>query len=133
MTKVSVVLFNGVFVSNADGSALRYLFSDLSTEDRALLGKATSMRIAVQTRSRTSTARLVIRFYETSGPRRPTALGAGYQPFFTSANIDTASPVPMNITGPFCDNVDFALDVSDSGAAALQSWDGVITVVLFFH
>jgi hypothetical protein len=133
MTKVPFVLFNGVFISNADGSALRYLFSDLSNEDRALLGKATSMRIAVQTRSRTGTARLVIRFYETSGPRRPTALGTGYQPFFTSPNIDTSTPVPMNITGPFCDNVDFALDVSDSGAAALQSWDGVITVVLFFN
>ncbi len=133
MTKVSFTLFNGVFISNSDGTALRYLFSDISNEDRALLGKSTGMRVAVQTRSRTGGTRLVIRMFETAGPRKPTSLGAGYPAFFTSANLDTAAPSPMNITGPYCDNVDFALDVSDIGAAALQSWDGIITVVLFFN
>lgn len=127
--KSSVVVFDGTYTSNADGTAARYLVTDTIREG---LGQASSLRLAIQTSSRSANARLKFRLFETSGPRRPTALGANYAAFFTSADITAAAPQPIQISGPFADNVDLALDVSASTGSAEEQWTGTVYIVRYF-
>ncbi|MCK6507490.1 hypothetical protein L6R53_29680 [Myxococcota bacterium] len=106
-----------------------YLASD---EARRLAGESTSMRISVQTTSRTANCQLVIKLYDTAGPLRPTGLSPGYAATFTSSAITTDFPLPVQINGPYCHNVDIVLEVSASSGSVEQVFQGTITVTLFF-
>jgi hypothetical protein len=131
--KLTITLFSGAFSSEINGAAVRSLLSDLNDEARKALGEASDLRIAVQTDSRTPNARLKLRMFETAGPRRPTALGAGYPAFWTGPDMDTPAPTPATIAGPFCTNIDMALDVSASSGTAQETWQGTISATAFFN
>lgn len=127
--KQSVTLFVGTFNSGAAGAVRVYLASD---DARRLVGQATSLRISVQTTSRTTNCQLVIKLYDTAGPLRPTGLDVGYAATSTSSPITSNFPLPIQINGPFCDNVDIVLEVSASSGSAVETFQGTITATLFF-
>lgn len=116
-------------MSGAAGAVRAYLASD---EVRRLLGESTSMRISVQTSSRTSNCQLVLKLYDTAGPQRPTGLSPGYAATFTSSAVTTEFPLPIQVNGPYSSNVDLVLEVSASSGSAEQTFQGTITVTLFF-
>ncbi|MCK6507196.1 hypothetical protein L6R53_28135 [Myxococcota bacterium] len=130
--KITIIVFQGTFVSAADGTLRRYLLSDLSEAQRKQIGQASRVRVAIQTTSRTTNCRLLIRLFETAGLTRPTALGSGYTAFYTSSNIETEYPQPFTIDGPYCDNVDLALDVLASTGSTQQTFQGTVALTLFF-
>lgn len=122
-------MFSGVFTSGAAGAVKAYLATD---EVRRLLGESTSMRISVQTSSRTANCQLVFKLYDTAGPQRPTGLGPGYAATFTSSAVTTDFPLPIQVNGPYSSNVDLVMEVSASSGSAVEIFQGTITITLFF-
>ena len=128
--KSSLLVLEGLFTSGPNGVTRVYLASD---DVRKLIGQASSVRVSVLTTNRTTNAQLVIKLYDTAGPVRPTDLDSAYAAFFTSAALTSNFPAPINIAGPFCDNVDLALEVSASTGTNVETWQGSITMTLFFN
>ena len=127
--KQSIVLFSGTFNSGASGAVRVYVSAD---EARRLVGQATSMRVSVQTTSRTTNCQLVLKLYDTAGPLRPTGLDVGYAATFTSSPVTSNFPAPIQVPGPFCDNVDIILEVSASSGSAVETFQGTVMGTLFF-
>lgn len=127
--KSSVTLFDGAFPSNSNGALRMYLVPD---QVRKLVGQASRLRISVVGTQRTANAQLTLKLYDTAdASKRPSELAVGYAPSFTSAAITSLTPQPIDVAGPFCDNVDIVLEVQASTGTADEEWRGTISATLF--
>lgn len=133
MSKTTVVLFEGNFFSNTDGTARRYWLSSFGETARKAVGGAAQVRVSLEMPQRTPNAKLKLYLFETGLSRLPSALDPSYQAFFTSPDLTTAFPQPFNIVGPFADNVDLALDVSASSGTQLEQATARIVGTLFTY
>lgn len=128
--KTNLTIIEGNFTTGASGEVRQYLASD---EVRKLVGQATSMRVCFVGIETTSNARLTLKLFESAYTvQRPSELGDSYAPSFTSSTIASLLPAPIQVPGPFCDNVDIVIEADDNGSASLENWRGGVYATLYF-
>ena len=80
-----------------------------------------------------STAQVRLKMWESAWDGdRPSEVIPGASPFHEGGLVTSLRPVPVDIAGPFCDNVEFTLEVSDSGVAQAK-WSGCVVATLILE
>ena len=130
--KKTILLFpRGTYLSNTDGTAKTHRCSD---EVRKLAGKAKLVRYQLIGFRRSTNAGAKLKMWETASmDLRPSEAIPGGAPFFTGAEATSLRPVPETITGPFCENAEFTLEVRATAGAATEEWDGEVWGTLVFE
>jgi hypothetical protein len=130
MKKPLFIFQRSTYLSGASGAARSY---SSGKDLKKTLGAASKIRYELIGFRITASTQVVVKMFETPyEDMMPSEVIPGGTPFHT-ATVTALRPAPVTVSGPFCHNVEFTIEVSATTGTDSVEWDGTVVATLILE